>query len=479
MSRPKTSRRNFLKTTAAGTGALLAGAGQLAAKTVDDAKQPNIVYIFSDQQHWQAMGCQDPFFDTPHLDAFASDAALFERAFCTTPQCSPSRSSMMTGLYPSKTGVMGNVGAAGGNPLKMKTVGAMLQDAGYHTAYFGKWHLGDDPLGNEGWSDRGGKQKDAQTTAAGVSFLGSPQARQGPFGLVVSYLDPHDVYHFAREPNPQSAAGVELPESWYKETFDRKPPIQKQFMTDDQGVAIWGADKEMWQWYREFYRQKVKLYDDGVGQVLAALKQAGLWENTIVIIGSDHGDMDTNHRLIFKGPFMYEHMMRVPMMVRVPEAFGGVVRGRVTDFDSVNVDLVPTIRDFVGLDSIECDGLSLKPLLTGAANPPKRDFVIGQYYSKQRWVNPIRTIRTDRFKLNKHIDHGEEFYDLVNDPHELVNLASDARHRAARGELSAELDRWIAENNDPFYSLSTVPLTKSRGKPDAKSKPDRQPKTPA
>ena len=101
-------------------------------------KKPNILFIFSDQQHWQAVGFEDSSFDTPSLDRLAREGTVFTHSFCTTPQCSPSRSSIMTGLYPSKTGVLGNVGKAGGDPLRIPTIGTVLQDAGYYTAYFGR-----------------------------------------------------------------------------------------------------------------------------------------------------------------------------------------------------------------------------------------------------------------------------------------------------------------------------------------------------
>lgn len=450
----KVSRREFVKSVAVGS-ALASVASELPLAS--GVEKPNIVYIFSDQQHWRALGCQDPFFDTPHQDAFASDAVLFDRSFCTTPQCSPSRSSMLTGLYPSKTGVMGNVGSAGGDPLKQRGLGHMLQEAGYNTTYYGKWHLGDDSIGAGGWNQEGWKLRDSETTVSSVEFLSSAQAQKGPFGLVASYLDPHDIYHFGKEPDFSKSKGVSLPESWEKESFTNKPVVQKQFMTDDQGTAIWGESRELWQFYREFYRQKVKLYDDAVGEILQALKENGLWEKTIVILSSDHGDMDTNHKLIFKGPFMYEHMVRVPMVIRVPKAFGGTRRGRVNDFDAVSVDLVPTIRDFVGLEPLDCDGVSLKGLLAGGTSP-QRDYVIGQYFSKQKWVNPIRMIRTSEFKFNRYIEHGDELYDLVNDPNELVNLANDAGYQKKKNELLGELNQWIENNNDPFYSLKTVPL---------------------
>ena len=463
------SRRDFVKSTALSAAALAAAGGPLsAADDRGDPQRPNVIYIMSDQQHWQAMGSVDPFFETPNLDAFAGDAAQFERAFCTTPQCSPSRSSMLTGLYPSKTGVMGNTGAGGGESLGTKTLGAMLQDAGYHTGYFGKWHLGAEPVGNAGWDQESRRQRDPATTDKSVEFIESRAAGQEkPFGLVVSYLDPHDVYHFDpdrdRHSDPDRGGAPEdvpLGESWHRETFEDKPAIHKEFMTRDQGRKLWGYPQEAWEAYRDFYRQKVRLYDEQVGRVLGAILQAGLWEKTIIFIGSDHGDMDTFHKLIFKGPFMYEHMVRVPFMVRVPKDFGGSRRGVIRDFDTVGVDLVPTIRDFAGLEPIQTDGLSLKPLLTDAKSVPGRDYVIGQYYSKQRWVNPIRMIRTGRFKYNRYIDHGEELYDLVDDPEEIVNLAGDRRRAKVKKELAGELDGWIRANDDPFYSLKTTRLEK-------------------
>ncbi|NQT39083.1 MAG: sulfatase-like hydrolase/transferase [Planctomycetes bacterium] len=453
------SRREFVRHAALGTaGAMVAPASLQAERREEQPRRPNFLYLMSDQQHWQALGCQDAFFDTPHLDRFAADATLFDRAFCTTPQCSPSRSSMLTGLYPSKTGVMGNVGATGGDKLAAKTIGAMLQEAGYHTAYHGKWHLGGDPGGNAGWDEQNTRANDEQTTARSVEFLQSDRAGQEPFAMVVSYTDPHDIYHFRPGRDKPAVPNITLPKSWHEETFADKPPIHRQFMTDDQGKFIHGAAQDVWEAYHDFYRQKVRLVDRQMGQVLEALRAAGLWEDTIIIIGSDHGDMDTHHRLVFKGPFMYEQMVRVPLLIRVPGTHGGVRRGRIADYDTVNVDLVPTIREFAGMEPIATDGLSLRPLLTGAAEVPRREFVIGQYHGKQRWVNPIRMIRTAGMKYMKYIDHGEELYDLENDPHELVNLAGDPARRKSQRELAAELDRWIAANDDPFYGLKTVPL---------------------
>jgi arylsulfatase A-like enzyme len=130
----------------------------------------------------------------------------------------------------------------------------------------------------------------------------------------------------------------------------------------------------------------------------------------------------------------------------------------------VNVDIAPTIREFCGLPNVKSHGISLVPLFAGSKDYKPRDFVIGQYYSKQRWVNPIRMIRTQDFKLNRHIRWGDELYDLKNDPHELKNLAKDPKYAAIKRDLVKKLDQWITDHNDPFYSLHVT--SRSGGKLD-------------
>ncbi|MHC4593959.1 MAG: sulfatase family protein [Planctomycetota bacterium] len=429
----------------------------MLANSTDGAKaKPNIMLIFSDQQHWQAMGFVDSFFDTPHIDALAKQSIVFENSFCTTPQCSPSRSSLLTGFYSSKTGVIGNVGAAGGEPLAQETLAPELKSLGYNTGYFGKWHLGDRAVATRGWDQSNFKTHDSSAESDAVAFLRRSAKSAKPFALFVSFNNPHDIYHFKDHSINPAGQSIPLPPSWDHEMFEDKPSVQKQFMLEDQGKAIWGKARSIWEKYRDCYRTKTRLYDNNVGSILNELKKQGLWDRTIVIATSDHGDMDTNHRLIFKGPFMYEHMVRIPLIICVPDQFRGMGAQRITDLDVVNVDIAPTIRDFCGLKAIKCDGVSLMPTLTGQRGQKTREFVIGQYYSKQRWVNPIRMIRAHDFKLNKYIHHGEELYDLKNDPHELKNLSSDRKYADVKMELSRKLDSWIRDNKDPFYSLKAT-----------------------
>ena len=140
--------------------------------------------------------------------------------------------------------------------------------------------------------------------------------------------------------------------------------------------------------------------------------------------------MDTFHRLVFKGPFMYEHMMRIPLSIRVPGANGP----RKTDYNWVNVDTVPTLLELAGAQAPECHGQSVAGLVTGADIGPDRDYVIGQYYGKQTWVNPIRTIRTQNWKYSIYTNWGEELYHLETDPEEIRNLASLPKYRGSQGK---------------------------------------------
>ncbi len=333
----------------------------------------------------------------------------------------------------------------------------MLQAEGYYTAYFGKWHLGKDPVGTAGWNEDFGvtgpeTTDDTEVTRRALTFLEQRSSAEQPFALFLSYNNPHDIYRFGRETNPVPKEAMGLPVTWHNKDLSAVPAVQEQFMSQDQGKVIVNAEPPAWERYRELYREKVKLYDDEVGNILAALADNGSSETTLVVATSDHGDMDAQHRLIYKGPFMYEHMMRVPLVVRLPASLQRDKTPHAVDFLSVNVDLVPTLADLAGIAMPRTDGVSLKPFLTGEARPPQREFVIGQYYSKQKWVNPIRMIRKKGYKYNLCRTHGEELYDLENDPSEIVNIALDEKHAKAKADLAAKLERWMRQHDDPFNS---------------------------
>lgn len=411
-------------------------------------EKPNLLLVISDQQHWRACGFEDPFFRTPAMDAFAREAAVFENSFCSTPQCSPSRSSIFTGLYPTTTRVRGNVGMTGGDPLRVPTFGPALQQAGYRTAYFGKWHLGDDAAANTGWHEFDKRQNDEATTRSALDFLRGRKGAAQPFALVVCFNNPHDVYEY-RPGAAQPDASTPLPASCRADALRAKPAPQLKFMTSDQGRRIHGQPADEFRVYRALYREKVRLYDEGLGQVLGALEESGHKQDTLAIVTSDHGDMDTHHGLIWKGPFMYEQMVRVPLMMRGP----GIAARREAHHHAVNIDLAPTLLDYAGAAAPRMHGVSLRALLEGSRNFRFRRTVFAEYHGKQQWTEPIRMMRTADWKYARYREGGfEELYDLRADPGEQVNLAGRPGLQNRRRAMRSELERWMKAHNDDFLN---------------------------
>ena len=433
--------------------------------------RPNILLVLSDQQHYQARGLEDASFETPSLDELARQSRVFSHAFVTAPQCSPSRASIYTGLYPHKTGIPGNTGStlADGNKITglkkgIRTAGSYFKEAGYFTGYIGKWHLG--PVGNHrkdydfGAFDtiRGGDATtDEEKTRKALEFLARLPGDR-PFALFLNYLEPHNIYDYGwkhpPKPLPELADNMSLPDSYYREDFSTKPAAQKQYMETGPVRRFLQAGETVWKSYRGYYRQRVKHFDQQLSRILEALKAHDLEQNTIVIVTSDHGDMDTRHRLVYKGPFMYESLVRVPLLIRVPQAYGGLPAG-TDDGLTINVDLLPTMLEFAGQKPRGLDGHSLLARLTGKSGTAP-DFVISQYQNKQKWNHPMRMIRTQRYKYVDHLVGMDELYDLRNDPEELVNLAHDASSADLRETLSQRLQQWLEQQQDPFHGLSAT-----------------------
>lgn len=443
------SRREFVKGAA---GLIAAGLSRSGGGTQGFVRRPDVLFIMTDQQRYPYMGAYgEVSVRTPAMDSIAASGVLFAHAFCSSPQCSASRSSIMTGLYPHATGVMGNIGAAGGNPLRrdIPSLGNIFRKGGYWTAYFGKWHLGGDPRdqGFEVFDECGGGIGEAVADES-ARFL---KDARGPFLIFSSFVNPHDIYGFVRlkKEIKRDRGKIRVPAN-LRDDLSKKPRPQLQYLVEDQGRAAAGLTEEGWIDYLNVYEHLVEKVDGEIGRVLEALRQRGLEKRTIIVFTSDHGDHGGGHGLPFKGPAMYEELVRIPLAISFP---GRISPPRRIDELVVNVDLLPTVCDLAGLSRPHgIQGRSLMPLLEGR-KVPWRDYVIGEYYSKQKWVNPIRMVRTKRWKYTRYRKWGEELYDLRNDPGEVNNLVASEGHVAIKQELSDILDGWMKETGDPFESL--------------------------
>jgi len=361
--------------------------------------RPNIVLIFSDQHRADAMGCAgSAFVETPNLNLLAAEGTRFDQAFTPWPVCTPARASMWTGVYPHAHGIIDNVygvdNAFEAVGRVKTTVFDRLRDAGYLTAHFGKWHLGEaQPPFFDVWEESfnsrvghwvGGKldgdyRPDVQTDAS-IAFLRQQAASDRPFVMVQSYYPPHDPYT--------------APARFYAPYRGR-------------GVPFAG------------YYAAVSALDWNIGRILNALDETRLRRNTLVIYYSDHGDTffyrhEGEHKFVCT-----EDAIRIPFIASMP---GTVMAGAVSKAPIGLQDLAPTLLEFAGLPPVTpCHGSSLRPLMTGMPAP---DWRRGYYVENITHVSGIeqRAWRTQGWKLIAGADGCHALYNLASDPEEELDL---------------------------------------------------------
>jgi arylsulfatase len=352
----------------------------------------------------------------------------------------------MTGRYPQEVGVVTNIGAVGSRPLspEVPTLGSVFRDADYHTAYLGKWHLSNDemaPLDDFGFPGRTRLRGDELEEAATNWLRDAPNE---PWLLVVSIVNPHDVYSLPEDHPIRD--DVELPPNFDDDVYV-KPSCQQRFLDYDQGTRVRDFGEEDWLRYISWYHDLIERVDGHLGAILDALEASGQADETLVAYTSDHGDMAGGHGLPFKGPFMYDELLRVPLLVSWP---GGVGAGETRDRLASLIDLAPTFTGAAGIEwPTHLPGRDLRELAVDE-DAHWRNRIFAQYHSKQRWANPIRTIRTERWKLNEYMEDRDELYDLREDPGEMRNEMHALHHQDTMAELRAALNAWRTDTGDPL-----------------------------
>ena len=436
------SRREFLQY---GLGFLAAGVAPSRVSSTSADRKPNVLFVFSDQERENVpRSC----LHLPNREKLEHRGVHFTRAFCTTPQCSASRATLLTGLYPHEAGVVANVDASSmGVPLssELPCLGTVFQGAGYQTGYLGKWHLGDTKTGLEAFGFPGYRNmKDDDLAVVAADWITQQQSE--PWFLIVSFLNPHDICQYSREPKAPIREGVSLPPN-FEDSLENKPLDQKRFLTENQGKFTLTYSTEDWIRYRSYYCGLIEKVDGHLGVLLDALQKKGEQEDTIIVYTSDHGDMGGSHGLPMKGPFMYDELLNVPLVISYPKRFMNPV---VTDSLVSLVDLVPTLCAMTGVRwPAPLSGVDLSPAMETPSRGVRTE-IFAEYYGKQQWKCPIRTIRTVQWKYNFSISGEEELYDLESDPGELHNLSKSAEHTQTRLALSKQLHAWREKTRDPL-----------------------------
>lgn len=416
------------------------------------AQRPNLVLILTDQQSYSAWsGARNPWLSTPAMDSLAAAGTVFDETYCAYPVCSPSRASIFTSRLPHESGVMEN---GLGIPASIPTMGEIFSGAGYRTAYAGKWHL---PKGFDGMTgfekiaggSALGAKMDGPAASACVEYLKQAAGRRGPFLLVASFMNPHDVCDWIRahpgtRGHPQRH---EYPPAPSNLAVDPLEPAAIQYhrsagydlMSKAVGIASeWRRDD--FRLYLHDYYRMVEAVDREIGRVLAELKSQGLAGSTVVALASDHGEGLGGHRWVQKASF-YEEAVRVPLMMAGP----GILAGRRVQGLATLLDILPTFCDYAGADlPALARGQSLRASLEG--QPLERPSVV----SELRYENAGREGRMLRTAQHKYIvfnsgPRAEQLFNLELDPGENRNLARDQdlkpvieRHRAL---LRSEMEK--------------------------------------
>lgn len=434
--------------------------------------RPNILLIFTDQQTANAMSCAgNRWVNTPHMDALAARGVRFVDSYCASPICGPSRASMVTGLAPHQTGVAYNGDAL---PANLPTIGSLLREAGYYTAWTGKWHLPESFLrektDSHGFHHRPvtpdlpwvalGDQTDFLTAMDAEFFLRWQVGKQPePWFLGVSLHNPHDIcYHILEN-------GVEYANS---DTF---PPLPENFATDpDEPAALkmrrqnesYGSEiarttnwtEERWRAYLHTYAHLTTQVDRAVGQVLRALEQGGWKENTLVIFTSDHGEGVAAHQWASKLS-LYEESAKVPLIVSLP----GQLKPSVRHEPVSALDLLPTLCDYAKAPVPEnLPGRSLRANLKGATHPLGRPVVCELQADSKRAEIQGRMVRQGRYKYCVFTpgSPSEQLFDIQTDPGETKNLAGDPTFARVLNEYRTLLEDWKKTTGDPFPEIKAL-----------------------
>ncbi len=432
------------------------------ATSLQAAKQPNILFIITDQHHARMLSSAgNPYLKTQALDSMAKSGIRFSNAYVTNPVCVPSRISMATGMMPGRFGVFNN-GMKATIPKKVSdnSLGKLIKSGGYDTFYGGKVHMAPvlSPL-KAGYDEYCKDQRDKLPDAC-IEFM--TRKRDKPFFAVASFINPHDICfaYNARQPNRK---GKPLVDKLYKEAqalpADKLPPLPKNSAIPEREPDAIEATMKVtattpaklirkdynerdWRNYRWIYCRLTERVDAQIGRLLDALKKNGLEKNTLVIFTSDHGDMDGSHRLASKNVF-YENSVGVPFIMQYK---GVIPPGQVDEKNLVSngLDVLPTLCDYAGVKAPGyLLGRSLRSVAEKQGDNARRPYVVAEN-------NTGRMIRSDHYKYCVYTSGKirESLVDLRADPGEMKNLAGKAGFEKHLNRHREFLKQWIKESND-------------------------------
>jgi len=449
---------------------------------------PNFVVVLIDDLRYDEFGAGGhPYMQTPHIDRLAREGAIFERAFHTTPICSPNRASIMTGQYASRHGIIDNV-ARDAMSHRLPNYHLALQRLGYETAHIGKWHMGNDGKPRPGYDrwisfDGHGRLSDPKLNVDGtyeqrkgyitdllnmeaVEFL--KKKREKPFSLFLAHKAVHpdaeqaadgtiklsgylpaerhrDLYRgkaFPKTPNMLPPEEVLKSKPAWSEAFELKRSDKSRALLDALHA---GSQEEI-----RLRAAMMASVDEGVGEISRTLERSGELDRTFILFLGDNGYFFGEHNLGPERRFAYEAGIRSPFVIRFPPLVKQQTRKELV----ICQDIAPTLIELAGgKPGGHIQGRSLVPLF-GKKKPAWRKSILIEYWAEQAmpWLVGMtyKAVRTDRHKYIRWLNRSrngelDELYDLERDPWELKNLAANRSATPIKTKLQRELKRLVAE----------------------------------
>ena len=446
--------------------------GQNNRSLIKNNNRKNIIFILSDDHRYDAMGFlgKYDFLKTPNMDKLAKEGAYIKNAFVSTSLCSPSRATILTGLYAHEHGVVDNQ-----SPVRNDLIyfPEYLQKAGYETAFIGKWHMGemqgdDNPRkGFDKWvSFKGqGEYFDPELNIDGKRIKRKgyitdiltdyaidwmKQKRDKPFFLYLSHKAVHALfkpdkkdlrkYDNVKVPHPANMANTE-------ENYKGKPRWVKEQRNSWHGVDYMYYGEYDFDTFFKRYCETLLSLDRNIGKVINYTEQADIADNTVIMYMGDNGFVFGEHGLIDKR-HMYEESIKVPLLVYSPSTIKG---GTVISENVQNIDIAPTILDIADEDiPTNMRGRSFLPLLEGKKTKWRNE-IFYEYYWERAFPQTPTTfgIRTDKYKYIYYygIWDTNELYDIENDPAEMNNLIDQPQYKKLVKEMNKKVFDWLENTN--------------------------------
>ncbi|MCP4726682.1 MAG: arylsulfatase [bacterium] len=485
------NRREFFKIMGLGTASVIFPIGSGCSPKTN--QRPNILLLMTDQHRFDCIGAAgNKIINTPNYDRIANDGVTFTSAYSSTPTCTPARSALLTGKSPWNHGMLGYGRVSQNYDIKMPRA---LRDSGYYTMGIGKmhWHPqktlngfhatlidesgrveSDDFISDyRRWFKKQAPELDPDATGIGWNefksgvyalpeelhptfWTGKTAAdfiesynREDPFFLKVSFARPHSPYDpprrfmdmYDQDKMPEPITG-----SWADKYKVHKTPPNPNLWHGDLGIDQ--AKRS-----RQGYYGSVSFLDEQIGRILSALDRKGLYENTLILTISDHGDMLGDHHL-WRKSYAYEGSAHIPMLLKPPVSVDTEIKNGSSLSYPVEIrDALPTFLDCAGsLIPESIDGKSLLDLLRDK-NADWREFIDLEHSVCYSDSNHWNALTDGKFKYIFHAKDGsEQLFDLVNDPGESGDLSKDGGYNAALTEWRSRMVEHLSERGDDFVS---------------------------